>query len=163
MKTIEHVLQELGITYTRYEHPAVFTCQQADEHCAMIPENKSKNLFLRNEAGTQHYLVTVPAEKRIDLKALAQLLGERRFGFASPERLAKYLKLLPGAVSPFGIINDTQKHVIVVIDNELLTHDTVAFHPNINTATLVISTADFKKFLAASGNRILFHTLPVNN
>lgn len=162
MKTIEIFLQKLDIAVTRYEHPAVFTCEQAEQHCATIPGAKSKNLFIRNEKGTQHYLIVVSAEKRINLQALASQLNEKRLSFASQERLMRYLKLTPGSVSPFGLINDTDKHVVVIIDNDLTRHEIVAFHPNINTATLTITTDDFKKFLTTCGNTTHYINLPVN-
>lgn len=160
MKSLELFLQELNIAVTRYEHPAVFTCEQADQHCASIPGGKSKNLFIRNEKGDKHYLVVVEAQKRVNLHALAQQLHEKRLGFASPERLMRYLKLTPGSVSPFGLIHDTQKQVAVLVDNDLMLHDFVAFHPNSNTATLTIATSDFKKFLNFCGNTIQYLTIP---
>ncbi len=80
-------------------------------------------------------MVILNASKRIDLKKLAVLLNENGLGFASEERLLKHLKLTPGSVSPFGLINDTEKQVEVIVDNELLKSETQGFHPNANTAT----------------------------
>ena len=92
------------------------------------------------------------AEKKVDLKSLKERVGESALSFASPERLEKYLGLTPGSVSPFGIINDVNHDVTVLLDRDLLRHDALGFHPNINTATLVIQTEDFQRFLDHCGN-----------
>jgi Ala-tRNA(Pro) deacylase len=101
-------------------------------------------------------LVLISGAKRLDLKNLEKLLDETRLSFASPERLMKYLEVSPGSVSPFGLINDLEKSVTFIADNELLTHDELALHPNINTQTLILKTEDFKRFLLWAKNKILF-------
>jgi Ala-tRNA(Pro) deacylase len=146
------MLDELGIQYQRYEHPPVFTVEEANRHRGKIPCGKTKNLFLRNKKGRRHYLVVTDAEKQVDLKSLKERVGESALSFASPERLEKYLGLTPGSVSPFGIINDTKDEVMVLLDRDLLRHDALGFHPNVNTATLVIQTEDFQRFLDHCGN-----------
>ncbi len=146
-------LQELGIAFTRHEHPAVFTVEQATEHWAGIDATHCKNLFLRNRKGTAHYLVVLEHTKQADISRLTAQLGEDRLSFASPERLEKYLGLAPGAVSPFGLINDRDKAVRVVIDQDLKQARRVGFHPNVNTATIVITFADFERFLARYAGR----------
>ena len=150
------VLKQLNLPYTEYSHPAVFTCEESDVHCKDIPGGKSKNLFLRNKKGDKHYLVTVESAKRADLKQLAELLGENGLSFASPERLMKYLCLTPGSVTLLGLINDTNKEVVVIVDTDLWKHETIQYHPLINTATLVIDRDDVKKFLDWSGQRVIF-------
>ena len=102
-----------------------------------------KNLFLRNQKGNRHYLVVLEHSKRADLKAVADQIGDGKLSFASPERLMTHLGLTPGSVSPFGLINDRDHAVRVVLDRDLKSADALAFHPNINTATFVIAAADF--------------------
>ncbi len=147
-------LDRLGISYVRHEHPPVFTVDEAEIHWRDVRGTHCKNLFLRNNKGNRHYLVVAEASRPVDLKALNRALGEDRLSFGSPERLMKHLGLAPGAVSPFGLLNNAAHDVRVVIDAGLKTADRLAFHPNVNTATLEISRADFEKFLAQSGNPI---------
>ena len=123
------VLDELGISYARHEHPPVFTVEEAEKHWTQITGAHCKNLFLRNKKGNRHYLVILEASKVADLKSLNKLLGEDRLSFASAERLMKFLGLETGAVSAFGLINDTENHVQVVIDEDLKQAAAVNFHP----------------------------------
>jgi Ala-tRNA(Pro) deacylase len=156
MQDIYKVLKDLNIDYIKHEHPPVYTCEEADKYYKDIKGGKSKNLFIRNKKGDKHYLVIVESSKMIDLKGLANQLGENKLSFASERRLMEYLGIKSGAVSPFGLINDKQKVVEVIIDNNLMKCDRLHYHPNINTATLEISTEDFKKFLVWTGNSVSF-------
>jgi Ala-tRNA(Pro) deacylase len=149
-------LDKLDIPYVRHEHPPVYTVEEAEKHWENITGAHCKNLFLRNKKGNRHYLVVLGSSKRADLKALEKQLGEDRLSFASPERLMRYLGLEVGAVSPFGLINDTQKEVQVIIDQDLKEADSINFHPNVNTATVGLSFSDFEKFLAFCGQSIRF-------
>jgi Ala-tRNA(Pro) deacylase len=156
---VYEVLNGLGIPYTRHEHPPVFTVEQAEQHWTNITGAHCKNLFLRNKKGNRHYLVILLTSKQADLKQLNAKLKEDRLSFGSAERLQKYLGLEPGAVSPFGLINDNQNDVIVIVDQDLRRVDRVNFHPNVNTATVGIETADFERFLAWAGNEVCFFEL----
>src|SRR3954452_14183238 len=140
-------LRELGIQYTRHEHPPVSTVDEAKQHWAGIDAMHCKNLFLRNQKGNRHYLVVLTATKRADLRAVADQIGDGKLSFASPERLMTHLGLTPGSVSPFGLINDTSHQVIVVLDRDFQTAARLAFHPNINTRTYTVAAADLMKFL----------------
>lgn len=155
MKDIYDILNELNIQYEKVEHPAVYTCAEADQYDRGPDCGKCKNLFLRNKKGDKNYLVILPAEKRLDLENLAEHLSETKLSFASAERLLKYLGLTPGSVSPFGLITDANKEVVVVVDNDLFKYPQLGFHPNINTATLIISVDDFKKYLDWTGNKMI--------
>ncbi len=150
------ILEELEISYTKHEHPPVYTVEEAEQHWENITGAHCKNLFLRNKKGKNHYLVIAKSEKRVDLKALTSRLGEDRLSFASPERMMRYLGLEPGAVSPFGLLNDRENAVAVIIDQELKEASHVNFHPNVNTATVGIKFTDFEKFLAHCGNLIRY-------
>lgn len=156
MQAIYDVLGELRIPFVKHEHPAVFTVEEASQLAGGFGAAETKNLFLRNAKGNVHYLVVAESSKRVDLKQLTAVLGETKLSFASPERLMTHLRLTPGSVSPFGLINNTDKSVRVIVDSGLLSHERVGFHPNINTATLVITAQDFRKFLAWIGNEIRF-------
>ncbi len=113
---------------------------------------------MRNKKGNRHYLLILEASKSADLKTMTKLLGEDRLSFASEERLNRYLALEAGAVSPFGLINDHDKHVQVLIDEDLKRAERVNFHPNVNTATVGLSFEDFLRFLSWCGNRIRYLT-----
>ncbi len=150
---VYEVLEKLRISYKKYEHPPVFTVEEAEKHWKDIEGTHCKNLFIRNKKGSRHYLIILESSKRADLKALNVKLGEDRLSFASPERLMRFLGLGAGAVSPFGLINDTQKEVQVVIDQDLKTAEFVNFHPNVNTSTIGLVFSDFEKFLSWCGNK----------
>lgn len=159
MPNVYKYLDELGISYEVHEHPAVFTVEDAAEHRADdIEYAEDKNLFLRNQKGNKHYLVTIPAEKQLDIKKLSEDVGEK-LSFASPERLEKYLGLTPGSVSPFGLLNDENSEVVFILDKDLLDNKKIGFHPNINTQTIILKSEDVTKFLDNCGNQIIFKTL----
>jgi len=147
-------LTELAIPYTRHEHPPVATVDEATAHWAGIEATHCKNLFLRNQKGDRHYLVVLVATKRADLRAVAEQIGDGKLSFASPERLMAHLGVTPGSVSPFGLINDREHTVRVVLDRDFQTATRLAFHPNINTLTFTVTLADFKKFLESCGNAV---------
>jgi Ala-tRNA(Pro) deacylase len=147
-------LTELGITYSRYEHPPVPTVEEAEKYWSAIDATHCKNLFLRNQKGDRHYLLIVEHSKKVDLRKIADQIGDGKLSFGSPERLMKYLGLMPGSVSPLGLINDRDHSVRVVIDRDLKSAERLSFHPNINTATLTVSGADFSRFLDACGNSV---------
>src|SRR5437867_13229909 len=142
-------LRELGIGFERHEHPPVATVEQAVQHWAGIDAAHCKNLFLRNQKGDRHYLLILEHSKKADLRAVANQIGDGKLSFASPERLMTHLGLTPGSVSPFGLINDRGHAVRVVLDRDLKAATRLSFHPNINTATFVVSAADFARFLDA--------------
>jgi Ala-tRNA(Pro) deacylase len=149
-------LAELGIAYARHEHPPVATVDEATQHWSGIDATHCKNLFLRNQKGNRHYLVILEHAKRADLRAVADQIGDGKLSFASADRLMTHLGLTPGSVSPFGLINDREHVVRVVLDRDLKSADRLSFHPNINTATLTIAAADFARFLAACGNTVQY-------
>ncbi len=155
-QAVYQALDALGIAYTRHGHPPVFTVEDAEQHWRGIDATLCKNLFLRNKKGSAHYLVVVERSTPVDLKRLTGQLAEDRLSFGSPERLATHLGLTAGAVSPFGIINDRERAVTVVLDERLRSSSRVAFHPNVNTATIALTFADFERFLASRGNRVRY-------
>jgi Ala-tRNA(Pro) deacylase len=147
-------LSALGITYDLFEHPPVFTADEAALHWSSIPGAAVKNLFLRNKKGDRHYLVILGIEKQADLRHLVKVIGDDRLSFGSPERLHRYLGVTPGSVSPLGLIHDTGHSVRVIVDSDLRSASRLIFHPNDNTASLTISGADFVRFLEQRGNSV---------
>ena len=151
---VYEVLKSLEIPFEVHHHPPVYTVEEAEEHWETVKGTHCKNLFVRNKKGNRHYLVILESSKRADLKDLNRQLGEDRLSFASPERMMRFLGLEPGAVSPFGLINDSGKEVQVVVDKDLRTANWVSFHPNVNTATLTLSFEDFERYLEWCGNSL---------
>lgn len=156
MQEIFSSLDQLDVSYTVHEHPPVYTCEEADVHYTNIKGARSKNLFLRDKKGKQHFLVTLEADKQVDLKGLASSLGEDKISFASEKRLLKYLNVTPGSVSPFGLIFDQETHVKFFVSKGLLQDETQLFHPNDNTKTLALSTDDFKSFIGSLSHQVTF-------
>ena len=149
-------LESLGIQYELDEHATVFTI---DEIIALALNSKGMipvNLFLRDANGKRHFLVIHDGEKHTDLKTLRTQIGCSRLSFGSDERLMTHLGLTKGSVSPFGLINNANHDVEVVIDESIRSQSLLGFHPNTNTATVWISYNDFMKFLNACGNKILY-------
>ena len=149
-------LEQLAIPYDRYEHPPIATGDEGLEHWEGIDAVHCKNLFLRNQKGSQHYLVILAHTKRADLRRVADQIGDGKLSFASPERLMTYLHVTPGSVSPFGLMHDRQRHVRVYLDKDLRSAPRISFHPNINTATVVLAYGDFERFVADTGHPLRY-------
>jgi Ala-tRNA(Pro) deacylase len=149
-------LDALGIAHDTYEHPPVFTAEDAAAHWGQIPGTPVKNLFLRNKKGDRHYLVILDIGKQADLKQLARVVQDGRLSFGSPERLMTHLGLTPGSVSPFGLLNDAAGVVRVILDEDLRSAERLIFHPNVNTASVTVSFADLQHFLASRRNTVRF-------
>lgn len=155
-KKVYDTLNQLEIPFIKYEHLPVYTIQDIDELMLRMKGKHCKNLFVRNHVGNKHYLILVCQEKRADLKNIQAQIGSTRLSFASSERLQKYLGLIPGAVTPLGLLNDEEKEVTVLIDEDLKNYERICLHPNVNTATVSILYSDFMKFLKSRGNKVGF-------
>ncbi len=149
-------LSELDISYEKHEHPPVPTVEDAMQYWDLIDATHCKNLFFRNHKGNRHYLVILRADRQLNIRDLEQRLRQGKISFASPKRMQKYLDLEAGSVSLFGLINDEENHVYVFLDKALEEVKKISFHPNDNTASLVISGSDFRRFLDWSGNNYEF-------
>ena len=145
-------LDAMGIQYEKYEHPPVFTGEEAAQHWGPIAATQVKNLFLRNKKGDRQYLVILGIDKQADLRQLVKIIGDDRFSFGSPERLMATLGVTPGSVSPFGLLHEGSKDVRVIVDSDLRSAGRLIFHPNLNTASVTISVPDFERFLATRPN-----------
>lgn len=150
------LLKKLSIEFEYHDHPPVATIEEAKIHWRDFKSGRCKNIFFRNHKGDKHYLVILEHLRKLNIRDLEKRLKQGKLTFASDPRLKKYLGLEPGSVSPFGLINDQTHHVHVFIDEKLNEFDRLSFHPNINTASLIISKSDFLKFLEYLGNTFEF-------
>ena len=146
------ILKELEIDFEYHEHPPGPTIEEALKYWKDIDSAHCKNIFFRNHKGNRHYLVISDYRYQLDIHDLEKRLKQGKLSFASPKRMMKYLGVEPGSVSLFGLINDEEDHVHLFIDESLKNAEKISFHPNINTASLVITREDFIKFLEWSGN-----------
>lgn len=146
------VFKELNINFEYYEHPPVPTIEEAKKYWVDLVATHCKNIFFRNHKGNRHYLVILEHTQALAIHDLEKRLKQGKLSFASTKRMLKYLGLSPGSVSPFGLINDKENHVHVYIDENLKKSEKISFHPNINTASLVIAYKDFERFLEWTGN-----------
>lgn len=145
---IYDLLNAKNIPFTCTEHRRVYSMEELDALEMPADAVICKNLFLRNNNGKQHFLLTVPAATPIDLKQLATSLGSSRLSFASAERLEKYLGLQSGLVSPFGLLNNTSKSVIFISSKDLSPATIIGIHPNDNTATVWLAFGDLLSLLS---------------
>lgn len=152
-----------AISYERHDHPPVFTCQDVDRLVPVLPGLKTKNLFICDNKGKQHFLVTLPDEKSVDLKSLGEALGVKKLRFASADRLHSHLKLDPGAVTILGVVNDHAHRVQVIVDQAIWEAEALQCHPLVNTATLVISLDNVRKFLEASDHPATVMDVPARD
>jgi Ala-tRNA(Pro) deacylase len=152
-----------AIPYERHDHPPVFTCEDVDRLVPVLPGLKTKNLFICDNKGKQHFLVTLPDEKSVDLKLLGEALGVKKLRFASADRLQTHLKLDPGAVTILGVVNDQAHRVQVVVDQAIWDAKALQCHPLVNTATLVIALDNVRKFLAASDHPATVMDVPARD
>ena len=139
-------LDALGIVTTTVDHPAVFTVEESKRLRGNLLGGHTKNLFLKDKKG-RLWLVVALEDRDVDLKALRKEIGAAQLSFGKPDLLSKVLGLEPGSVTPFGVINDTDGQVTVILDKGLLAFDTVNFHPLTNTATTQISPEGLQAFL----------------
>ena len=145
-------LDRLGIAHHTVRHPPLFTVEQSQALRGAILGGHTKNLFLKDKKGTL-YLVTALEDATIDLKSLHRVLGASgRFSFGSAEQMRETLGVEPGAVTPFGAINDSDHQVAVVLDAELMRHAEINAHPLANTMTTTVARDDLIKFLRATGH-----------
>ena len=149
-------LKKNNITHSWYTHTEAPTIEIARQHWQKDGSKHCKNLFFRNHKGNRHYLVVLDCERDLDIHDLEKRLHQGKLSFASPQRMEKYLGLQPGSVSPFGLINDTENHVHLFLDENLQNEQSLSFHPNDNHATVVISNEEFMRYLSLVGNTYEF-------
>ena len=146
------LLDLLKIPYDYIEHPPVPTVEEAKKYWSDIDSGHCKNIFFRNHKGNRHYLVILYYDSKLNIKELEQKLGQGKLTFASDRRLMHYLGFTPGSLSPFGLINHHPRHVHLFIDKKLMNYERLSFHPNTNTASLIIPREGLFRFLEHTGN-----------
>lgn len=156
IEKVIHLLEQLNIKYEIYKHKPLPTIEIAMEVWKDIDSTHCKNLFFRNHKGNRHYLVILESNHTLDIHDLEQRLRQGKISFASQKRLNKYLGINAGSVGPFGLINDHENHVHVFLDQHLLHSGKISFHPNANTASVVLDFQDFRKYLDYTGNTYEF-------
>jgi len=151
------ILDELSIPFEYLEHPPAPTIEIAVKYWKDIKgTTHCKNLFFRNHKGNMHYLVIFDHRRSLAIHDLEKRLKQGKLSFASEQRMQKYLGLKPGSVSPLGLIHDKEKHVYLFLDKNLGNYPRISFHPNDNTASIIIDFQDFIKFLNHCGNSFEF-------
>ena len=140
-------LESLRIEYELVEHGAVYTIEEAIAEPALVGRTEIKNLFIQDDKGKRQYLVIMPGLKKLDLKQLAEDLGEKRVRFCSPEKVENMLGVKPGSVSLFCALNSNSQHVTIVYDEDLLQEKEIGFHPIVNTATVFMKPDAIHKIL----------------
>jgi Ala-tRNA(Pro) deacylase len=144
-------LQSLGIDAKTATHPPLMTVEDSKRLRGDLPGGHVKNLFLRDKFN-RFWLLTTLEDTRVDLKKMAQRLEAGRFSFANADQLSALLGILPGAVSPLAVINDTERKVTVVLDGAMLAKDPLNVHPLSNDRTTTMRTADLLRFLEGCGH-----------
>ncbi|EWY42408.1 DNA-binding protein [Skermanella stibiiresistens SB22] len=144
-------LEGLGIATTTHSHPPVFTVEEAQALRGTLPGGHCKNLFLKDKKG-RLWLVVALEDSAIDLKTLDKKIGAARLSFGNADLLWQVLGVRPGSVTPFAAINDTEHRVTVVLEQAMMAHDLLNYHPLDNGRTTAIRSADLVKFLSATGH-----------
>lgn len=154
-QAIYEYLKEKAIWHEITEHIAVYNMEEVSQISLPYPEADAKNLFVRDDKKRNYYLITVKGNKKVNLKEIKQKNGTRALSFASKKDLMAILGLIPGAVTPFGLLNDNELKVHFFID-EAFTKETalIGVHPNDNTATVWLKTEDLLSIIQEHGNQI---------
>lgn len=149
---LQDYLKTLGIEVTTVQHPPLFTVADSQSHRGEIAGGHTKNLFLKDKKDN-FFLVTVDEDAVVDLKSIHQIIGAAsRVSFGKPEKLMEYLGVVPGGVTVFGAVNDTDHKVQIILDAALMQNDILNGHPLTNEATTSIKRDDLIRFLAATGH-----------
>ncbi|WP_312060601.1 prolyl-tRNA synthetase associated domain-containing protein [Anaerotignum sp.] len=159
-KEIKRLLDEKGLAYEWVDHEAAFTIEDMVRMGFDKELDVAKNLFLRDGKGENHYLIVVRSDKKVNLKEFGQAFGLSKLSFASEERLMKFLGLKKGAVTPLGVLNDTEKQVEVFFDQDFLEMKKIGVHPNDNTATVYLLIQDLLEMIQEHGNQLKVVRIP---
>lgn len=146
-----NLLKELEISFEHYKHEPINNVADGIKYGGNIKGTHCKNLFIK-DIKDNFYLVITLDKKRIGLKELATRINSKRLSFAAPELLKKYLGVEPGCVTPFGLLNDMEKKVRVIIDEDILREEEVCFHPLVNSETIIIKSKDMFRFIDHCGH-----------
>lgn len=150
------ILDELKITYKNYEHVPVFSCN--DAKCVDIPWRRIKSLLIRNKKKTNFYMVVIEDNKKLDTNKIREIFSDTKMSFFDEDLMMQKVALKPWSVSPFALVNNTEKDIIVVFD-ENLKDILIWFHPLQNDNTVVLQMQDVEKFLNNIWNRFVYSKL----
>lgn len=154
-KQIYEYIKNKQIWYEITEHKAVYSMSEISEVEIPYPEADAKNLFVRDDKKENYYLITVRGNKRVNLKEFRKENNTRPLSFASEKELKEIIQILPGSVSPLGILNDKENKVKVFLDKEFIEKtDIIGIHPNDNTATIWLKTKDLINIIKEHGNKV---------
>lgn len=154
-KQIYEYIKNKQIWYEITEHKAVYSMSEISEVEIPYPEADAKNLFVRDDKKENYYLITVRGNKRVNLKEFRKENNTRPLSFASEKELKEIIQILPGSVSPLGILNDKENKVKVFLDKEFIEKtDIIGIHPNDNTATIWLKTKDLNNIIKEHGNKV---------
>ena len=156
MLEVLNKLDELQIKYQLIKHIPIYTIEEANNLDIENKEYIVKNLFLRDDKKRNYYLVVIKSYKKVNLNDLMLKINSRRLSFASSDDLNKYLNLKKGSVTPLEILNDKNKVVTIIIDEDILKDNLIGVHPNDNRATIFIKTKDLIKLIELHGNLIKY-------
>lgn len=146
-------LDSLGVSYQRIDHEAAMTMEACEEIDRTLEATICKNLLLCNRQETQFYLLMLPGNKVFKTKDLSAQIGSSRLSFAKAEYMEKYLDITPGSLSVLGLMNDKDRMVRLLIDEEVLEGEYIGCHPCINTSSLRLRTKDLvEKIIPAMGH-----------
>lgn len=136
------LLDSLGVSYQRIDHPAAMTMEECEDIDRILDATICKNLFLCNRQETAFYLLMIPGNKTFKTKDISAQIGSARLSFGKPEFMEQFLDITPGSVSVMGLMNDKEKRVQLLIDEDILKGEYIGCHPCINTSSLRIKTKD---------------------
>lgn len=136
------LLDRLGVSYERIDHPAAMTMEACEEIDCALEATICKNLFLCNRQQTDFYLLMMPGDKKFVTKDLSSQLGVSRLSFGTPEYMEQLLDITPGSLSVMGLMNDHDGRVQLLIDEDVLQGEMIGFHPCINTSSLRLRLSD---------------------
>ena len=159
-ESLFNFLEEQDIRYQREDHQPVFTVEESKALNLELQGGATENLFLRDKKGKRHFLLSVEQGKQVNLKQLPALLDSSKLSFGSPERLWKYLGILPGAVSLLALINDCSGEVEVLIDEDLWEKEMILCHPLVNSSTLALHRVDLERFIHQTGHSFQLVRMP---
>jgi len=144
-------LKDMGIAFSYCEHVAVFTVAESEAVDKDIPGTHCRNLFLRDDK-KKNFLLCLQNATEVDIKKLPALIDSKKLSFGSADRLWEYLGVRPGSVCPYSIVNDTGGQVKICLDKSMMDHETLNFHPLLNTMTIGVKPADLVRFIESTGH-----------
>lgn len=157
---IYRLLSENGVWHEITEHKAVYNMDEVADIDLPYPEAECKNLFVRDKKKREYYLISVKGDKRVNLKKFREKYNTKPLGFASEDDLMNILGLIPGAVTPLGLLNDTDGKVILYLDQDFFKGEhLIGVHPNDNTATVWMKTGDLTDIIRTHGNNVVITDL----